>query len=105
MLHSEPHTDRVMVCRTCGKTFIFSAAGQEFFARQGFREPPRHCRACRAKRNQQRADRGRSSSGRSRHSAVCWGCQRTFEVPFKPVPQRPIYCKICYGTRKRQGLV
>jgi CxxC-x17-CxxC domain-containing protein len=105
MLQSEPHTDRVMICRSCGKTFIFSAAGQEFFIRQGFREAPRHCRACRAKRNEKRAEKVRTEGAPTRYSAVCWSCQRTVEVPFKPAPQRPVYCRICHGARKRQGLV
>jgi CxxC-x17-CxxC domain-containing protein len=97
--------DRVMVCRTCGKTFIFSVAGQEFFARQGFREAPRHCRACRTERNQKRGEGPEEAKERGGYAAVCWGCQRTVEVPFKPAPRRPLYCKICYGVRKRQGLV
>jgi CxxC-x17-CxxC domain-containing protein len=37
------------------------------------------------------------------HSAFCSECGSECEVPFKPDPHRPVYCKTCWGKRKREG--
>ena len=105
MLHTGPKSDQVMVCRECGKTFIFSAAGQEFFAEQGFREPPKRCKSCRERRRETRQSTGTGSSQNGHHPATCWQCQKPVMVPFKPAPGRPVYCRVCYNTQKRQGLI
>ena len=34
------------------------------------------------------------------HKAVCTDCGKKCEVPFKPDPNRPVYCKTCWATRK-----
>jgi ATP-dependent RNA helicase DeaD len=34
------------------------------------------------------------------HTAVCTDCRNECEVPFKPDPNRPVYCKTCWTTRK-----
>ena len=34
------------------------------------------------------------------YSAVCSGCGSTCEVPFKPEPNRPVYCPECWKKRK-----
>jgi len=36
------------------------------------------------------------------HNAFCSECGTECEVPFKPDPHRPVYCKTCWGKRKRQ---
>jgi len=36
-----------------------------------------------------------------KHGAVCSECGAECEVPFKPDPHRPVYCRACYGKRKR----
>ena len=35
------------------------------------------------------------------HKAVCTGCGKECEVPFKPSGDRPVYCKDCYKPKKR----
>ena len=91
-------TDQVVVCRDCGKTFIFSPGGQEIQAVQSVREAPRRCRACREKSRYQGA-----RAGDGQHPAICWSCQKSVMVPFRPAPGRPVYCRVCYTTQKRQG--
>jgi CxxC-x17-CxxC domain-containing protein len=93
-----------MVCRECGKTFYFSAAGQEFFQEQGFSEAPKRCRACREKRREERRSGNSQNGSGGRFPAICWSCQRHVMVPFKPAPGHPVYCRVCYGTQKRHGL-
>jgi CxxC-x17-CxxC domain-containing protein len=35
------------------------------------------------------------------HVASCSECGEECEVPFKPDPHRPVYCKACWGRRKK----
>jgi ATP-dependent RNA helicase DeaD len=37
-----------------------------------------------------------------KHRAICWKCKKKFEIPFKPVKQRPVYCFPCLKSKKRQ---
>lgn len=105
MIESGPRVDKVMVCRDCGKTFIFSVAGQEFFQEQGFREPPKRCRSCREKRKAERQTHEGGPNHEGKYPAICWNCQRPVMVPFKPAPNRPVFCRVCYNMQKRRGLV
>ena len=34
------------------------------------------------------------------HEAVCTECGRPCEVPFKPAPDRPVFCQVCWKERK-----
>ena len=45
--------------------------------------------------------RARSSVRRQRHEAVCAGCDVVTSLPFRPTPNRPVYCRPCF--RKRRG--
>jgi len=35
------------------------------------------------------------------HAALCSECGSECEVPFKPDPHRPVYCKACWAKRRR----
>jgi CxxC-x17-CxxC domain-containing protein len=37
-----------------------------------------------------------------KHSAICSECSAECEVPFKPDPHRPVYCRKCYAKHKRK---
>lgn len=37
---------------------------------------------------------------REMHKAVCSECKKECEVPFKPTPGKPVYCKECYAKKK-----
>jgi CxxC-x17-CxxC domain-containing protein len=53
-----------LVCRDCGKNFVFTAGEQEFYESRGFSAPTR-CGACRAERKSSRDDfGGRDFGGR-----------------------------------------
>jgi CxxC-x17-CxxC domain-containing protein len=34
------------------------------------------------------------------HKAVCADCGQECEVPFKPDPNRPVYCRECFSKRR-----
>lgn len=38
--------DQILLCRDCGKQFVFTSNDQIFYARKGF-HPPKRCRQCR----------------------------------------------------------
>jgi CxxC-x17-CxxC domain-containing protein len=93
-------TDKVLVCRECGASFIFTSGEQEFFAMKGLQNEPGRCTDCRSIRRQQR-DSGGGSMGdyrprREMHDAVCAQCGQTTQVPFLPRGDRPVYCSTCF---------
>ena len=45
------YEDKELVCKDCGKTFVFSAGEQEFYAEKGFQnEPQSRKEKCRERR-------------------------------------------------------
>jgi len=90
--------DKVLVCRECGKEFLFSAGEQAFYAEKGFQHQPSRCKDCRGAR--QAAGRDRATPGeRYLFPAVCTACGKETQVPFKPTPGKPVYCRDCYAKR------
>jgi len=90
--------DKVLVCKDCGKDFVFSAGEQEFYAEKGFQNEPIRCKECRTARKNQR------NGEREMFDAVCAQCGASTKIPFVPKNDRPIYCSACFQTRKEQGL-
>jgi DNA-directed RNA polymerase subunit RPC12/RpoP len=43
-------TDRVLKCVDCGAEFVFTAGEQLFFYDKQFKNDPKHCKQCKAKR-------------------------------------------------------
>lgn len=106
--------DRALVCRDCGKDFVFSASEQEFFASRAF-EPPLRCPDCRASRKRQRTESEyapRSADNRFTHSGetrnwtevVCAECGCTTRVPFRPSAGKPVYCNDCFRAQRQGGV-
>jgi Probable zinc-ribbon domain len=42
--------DRVLKCNDCGADFVFTAGEQLFFHDKQFKNDPKHCKQCKAKR-------------------------------------------------------
>ena len=85
------YQDKTIVCKDCGREFIFSANEQEFFAEKGFTNEPQRCKPCRDARKgvTRREDR-------PMFDAVCASCGKTCKVPFEPRNDRPVYCSDCF---------
>lgn len=49
--------DKKIICKKCGKEFIFTAGQQEFFAEKGLSEPKK-CKECIKADKEARGDRG-----------------------------------------------
>lgn len=52
-----------------------------------------------------RSPRGdaRRRPGRETFEAVCAQCGAPAQVPFRPTPGRPVFCKDCFGNRATEG--
>ncbi|MEG1706469.1 MAG: zinc-ribbon domain-containing protein [Clostridia bacterium] len=46
--------DKTLVCKDCGKDFVFTAGEQEFYKTKGFENEPVRCPECRKARKNQR---------------------------------------------------
>ena len=44
------YEDKTLICKECGKEFVFTAGEQEFYASKGFENEPQRCKACRQNR-------------------------------------------------------
>ena len=73
--------DKTLVCKDCGKEFVWTAGEQEFYASRGFENQPQRCKPCR--------------------DAVCAACGKTCKVPFQPREDRPVYCSDCFARMKQ----
>lgn len=107
--------DKVLTCRDCGNTFMFTAGEQEFFASRGLTNEPSRCPSCRAINKAQRngavgvpggspnAVAATSTFERPRRelfAAVCSACGKETRVPFQPTGDRPVYCSDCFSTQR-----
>jgi CxxC-x17-CxxC domain-containing protein len=99
-------TDQTLVCRDCGREFIFTAGEQVFYAERGF-VPPTRCVSCRATRRAERQQMGdagqrQPSAPRQMYPATCANCGRDTMVPFEPRSGRPVYCRECFERQREQ---
>jgi len=46
---------------------------------------------------------GRDRGPVTMHQAVCDQCGKSCEVPFKPTSGKPVYCNVCFGSKKETG--
>src|SRR6202022_2227188 len=89
--------DKILNCVDCGAEFVWTAGEQLFFADKNFKNEPKRCKACKAKR----ATRSVSPGVRERveTQATCSGCGKETTVPFRPTQWRPVFCKECFQPR------
>ena len=87
--------DKTLVCKDCGKEFVFTAGEQEFYAEKGFQNEPRRCKECRT--NQRNSVR---RGEREEFDAVCSDCGASFKLPFQPHDDRPVYCPECFEKHR-----
>ena len=96
------YQDKTLVCRDCGKEFTFTTSEQEFYAEKGFQNEPLRCADCRkAKKANFRNNSGKRD--RQMYDVVCSSCGQPAQVPFKPMNDRPIYCRECYNAGRPQA--
>lgn len=98
-----PYSDITLSCRDCGRSFVFTASEQEFYAEKGFTNQPGRCADCRSQRKASGGFGGggrRSSGPREMHEATCSACGKTCQVPFQPSGEKPVYCSDCFQSQR-----
>jgi len=88
------YIDKILKCADCGNDFVFTAGEQLFFHDKQFKNDPKRCKQCKAKR---------TSSGtvvRSETRTVCSDCGTETTVPFKPTQGRPVLCRQCFQQKR-----
>ena len=93
--------DKSLTCVDCGTEFIWTAGEQLFFADKNFKNEPKRCKDCKAKRN---ARLNQPVRERVETTATCSQCGKETTVPFRPTQGRPVYCKECFQARKAASL-
>lgn len=90
------YRDKTLKCAECGSEFVFSAGEQQFYSEKGFRNEPKRCKACKAKRGQGSGQ----ASARAVTTTTCSQCGKETTVPFKLTQGRPVYCRECFHQRR-----
>lgn len=97
--------DRFLKCSDCGNDFVFTAGEQLFFYDKQFKNDPKRCKLCKAKR----AGLGRSANpnapatlpfSRTETRTECSACGIETTVPFKPTQGRPVLCRSCFQQKR-----
>jgi len=96
--------DRFLKCSDCGQEFVFTAGEQLFFHDKQFKNDPKRCKLCKAKR----AGLGRAAAGgsaalplsRTETRTQCSACGVETTVPFKPTQGRPVLCRSCFQMKR-----
>ncbi len=86
--------DRELTCVDCKAEFVFTAGEQVFFHDKQFKNVPKHCKQCAAKRNIC-SRRARSPETRT----TCAECGLETTVPFTPKQGRPVLCRSCFQKK------
>lgn len=86
-----------MVCVECGGDFVFCAGEQQFFADRQFRNEPKRCKTCKARR----ANAVYTGGFVKRETvATCEQCGKQTTLPFRPTQGRPVYCRDCFQLKR-----
>src|SRR3984957_17541036 len=97
--------DRILKCSDCGTEFVFTAGEQLFFFDKQFKNDPKRCKLCKAKR----ADMGKPAGAvtaaalplsRTETRTECSACGIETTVPFKPTQGRPVLCRQCFQLKR-----
>jgi CxxC-x17-CxxC domain-containing protein len=95
--------DKTLICKDCGSQFSFTAREQEFYSQKKFSHEPARCKDCRAKRRPGGPGQsGASFSERQMFDVTCSACGVQTQVPFKPTPEKPVYCRDCFQKTRRK---
>ena len=95
--------DKTLNCVDCGAEFLWTAGEQLFFADKNFKNEPKRCKNCKAKRASRPAPGGSMGRERVETKTNCSACGKDTTVPFVPTQGKPVFCKECFQQRKFAG--
>ena len=90
------YEDKTLVCKECGKEFVFTAGEQEFYAEKGFENEPQRCKECRSAR------KAAAKGAREYFVTTCSQCGGEARIPFTPSEGRAVLCSECFAKSKGQ---
>lgn len=97
--------DRLLKCSDCGTDFVFTAGEQLFFFDKQFKNDPKRCKLCKAKRQglARTAPMGGAVAlplSRTETRTECSACGVDTTVPFRPTQGRPVLCRSCFQMKR-----
>ena len=94
--------DKILKCVDCGADFVFTAGEQLFFHDKQFKNEPKRCKTCKARKMAAISPPVATHSGAPRveTQTTCSQCGKPTTVPFKPTQGRPVFCRECFQTRR-----
>ncbi len=98
--------DKTLKCIDCGADFVFTAGEQLFFHDKQFKNEPKRCKPCKAKRASMLGNGAAPGGGPPSNYAkvetrtTCSQCGKETTVPFKPTQGRPVFCRECFQARR-----
>ncbi len=95
--------DKTLRCVDCGTEFVWTAGEQSFFADKNFKNEPKRCKGCKARRANRVASAQPGLRERVETVTVCSACGKETTVPFRPTQGRPVFCRECFQQRKFAG--
>jgi CxxC-x17-CxxC domain-containing protein len=91
--------DKGLICIDCGKEFVFTAGEQLFFHDKQFKNEPKRCKFCKAKRAALFGGKGQTAApvyNKVETRTICSSCNKETTVPFRPTQGRPVLCRECF---------
>jgi len=98
--------DKNLKCIDCGADFVFTAGEQLFFHDKQFKNEPKRCKPCKAKRAASLSGNTNAGSGAPANytkvetRTICSACNKETTVPFKPTQGRPVFCRECFQQKR-----
>lgn len=96
--------DRLLTCVDCHGQFVFTAGEQIFFLDKQFKNDPKRCKPCKAKRatlgSRPGGAPGHGGFARTETRTECSECHIETTVPFKPTQGRPVLCRQCFQGKR-----
>ncbi len=93
--------DKMLKCIDCGADFVFTAGEQLFFHDKQFKNEPKRCKSCKAKRvSVLGAVPPVPRLAGWKPAPHCSQCGKETTVPFRPTQGRPVFCRECFSQRR-----
>jgi hypothetical protein len=86
-------TDKEIVCRDCGTSFMWSAGEQEFFTQKGLVNTPSRCPICRKKKDVKH-------DFQHLFDIECRLCHKKSRSPFQPNDAAQAICEACFKQQQ-----
>ena len=95
--------DKSLHCVDCGTEFIWTAGEQLFFADKNFKNEPKRCKGCKAKRASRPSAAGPVARERVETTHQLLGLRQGNDGALPTHAGRPVFCRECFQQRKFAG--